>query len=102
MYKIISGLLSLIFLCVFTAPLGLAATKKTGKAPARKTASKTVTSRKTGKAVPAARQKTVSVKGEKQPNHFFAQFKKNAGKAGRTESTRQPEPYSRILTKRYP
>lgn len=80
MYKIISGLLSLIFLCVFTAPLGLAATKKTGKAPARKTASKTVTSRKTGKAVPAARQKTVLSKGKNNRIISLRNSKRTPGK----------------------
>ncbi len=80
MYKIISGLLSLIFLCVFTAPLGLAATKKTSKAPARKTASKTVTSRKTGNAVPAARQKTVSSKGKNNRIISLRNSKRTSGK----------------------
>ncbi|WP_147617623.1 serine hydrolase [Oxalobacter paraformigenes] len=62
MHKILSGLLSLIILCVFTAPLGLAATKKAGKTSFKKTAAKTVPSGKKGKSTPVARQKAVPSK----------------------------------------
>lgn len=65
MHKIISGLLSLIILCVFTATPGLAASKKTAKAPARKTAAKTAPQRKTSRKPPVARQNAAQSKNRK-------------------------------------
>ena len=65
MHKIISGLLSLIILCVFTATPGLAASQKTAKAPARKTAAKTAPQRKSNRTSPVARQNTAQSKNRK-------------------------------------
>ncbi len=64
MQKIISGLLSLIILYVFTAPLGLAQPKKASKAPSKKSVSGTVSSQKTKKTVPIARQKNAPPTGK--------------------------------------
>ena len=65
MHKIISGLLSLIILCVFTATPGLAASQKTAKAPARKTAAKTAPQRTSNRTSPVARQNTAQSKNRK-------------------------------------
>ena len=65
MHKIISGLLSLIILCVFTATSGLAAPKKTTKPPARKAAAKTAPQRKSNRKTPVARKNTVQPKNTK-------------------------------------
>lgn len=59
MHKFKSGLLSLVILCVCTAPLGFAATKKVNKTPKKTTTAKVAPARKKGKiAAPVAKQKT--------------------------------------------
>lgn len=75
MYKIISGLLSLIFLCVFTAPSGLAVPRKNGKVP-----SKTAISRKNGKTISVSHPKTVSSKKKNNRVVFLRNSQKTSGK----------------------
>lgn len=57
MHKIKSGLLSLVILCVCTAPLGFAATKKVSKTPKKTTAAKVAPATQKGKTAPVAKQK---------------------------------------------
>lgn len=80
MHKIISGLLSLVALCLFTMPAGLAATQKARKTPvaakqvksvapqkAKKASisgKKTVTLPKTAKATPTSDRKNIGQKGK--------------------------------------
>lgn len=66
MHKFKSGLLSLVILCVCTAPLGFAATKKVSKAPKKTTAGKVVPAKKGKSAAPVAKQKTGQKAGPKQ------------------------------------
>lgn len=66
MHKFKSGLLSLVILCVCTAPLGFAATKKVSKAPKKTTASKVAPAKKGKSAAPVAKQKTGQKAGPKQ------------------------------------
>lgn len=66
MHKFKSGLLSLVILCVCTAPLGFAATKKVSKAPKKTTAGKVAPAKKGKSAAPVAKQKTGQKAGPKQ------------------------------------
>ncbi len=98
MHKITNGLLSLIVLCIFTAPLGLAAPQKTSKAPAKKTVSKTVQARTTGKTTSAIRQKNtqaaknariVSVRNARKPSGKLAVLDRRARRGNARASYRK-------------
>ena len=65
MHKIISGLLSLIILCVFTATPGLTAPQKPVKSSARKTTAKTLLQRKNNRTSPVARRYAIQPRNKK-------------------------------------
>ena len=104
MHKILSGLLSLIILCVFTAPLGLAAAKKAGKTSFRKTTAKTVSFGKKGKNTPVARQKAVPSKGKNARIVSLRQSKNTSRKVvmldRRTSHSRARTAYRKVSLKR--
>ena len=95
MHKFKSGLLSLVILCVCTAPLGFAATKKVSKAPKKTTAGKVAPARKGKSAAPVAKQKTGQKAGSKQKANVKEARNSKKGKNSKIVTARSGKIVSR-------